>query len=358
MARKSILLTGLALGNDSGLCPCSNLHTEWLFSNPQDLLWVDNVVVTRREKEIIHAYEHSKRPYDKAVWLIFQYLNQSGTIQIIDDSIITESDVKNIKQQVVDDIGLICPEYLEGEEHTFLYQNHHYCQPALQALYAGICLSFKLGTTISLDSMELDYFRSLFALKYNAKSKAGKNIFMGELLKSYLPEIELGHHFLYESSHKECGICAKEKDCKTNYLSQIEQQIKQVILYRERDEVRQLCEMIDEVIDKDYSTATMKDIELYKKQIEEIAYAKQQKMRRAFREYDKWKPLVTCASVGLTIAGLAGKTELGIAGVGLGVFEKLLSQYAESMRKKNSWVNLVTERTICHQLPMPKSKGE
>ena len=50
MARKSILLTGLALGNDSGLCSCSNLHTEWLFSNPQDLLWVDNVVVTRREK--------------------------------------------------------------------------------------------------------------------------------------------------------------------------------------------------------------------------------------------------------------------------------------------------------------------
>jgi hypothetical protein len=286
--------------------------------------------------------------------LIFQHLDQAKTIHIIDDSLITDTDIDHIKQQVVDDIGLICPEYLKGEEHTFLYQNNHYCQPALQALYAGICLSFKLGTTISLDSMESDYFRSLFALKYNAKSKAGKNIFIGELLKTYLPEIEIGHHFLYESSHKECGICAKEKDCKSNYLNKIEQQIKQVILYRERDEVRQLCEMIDEVIDKDYSNATMKDIDLYKKQIEEIAYAKQQKLRRAFREYDKWKPLVTCASVGLTIAGLAGKTEFGIAGVGLGVFEKLLSQYAESMQKKNSWVNLVTDRTICHQLPNPQ----
>ncbi|MBQ6723782.1 MAG: hypothetical protein IJQ84_04625 [Paludibacteraceae bacterium] len=355
MASKSILLTGLALGNESGLCLCSNLHTEWLFTNPQDLLWVDNIVVTRREKVIIDAYEHSKRPYDKAVWLIFQYLNQSKTINIIDDSIITESDVEHIKQQVVDDIGLICPEYLTGEEHTFLYKKHHYCQPALHALYAGICLSFKLGTTISMDSMESDYFRNLFALKYYKKSKAGKNIFMGELLKSYLPEIELGHHFLYESSHKQCKKCANKIDCKTNYLSQIEQQIKQIILYRERDEVRQLCETIDEVIDNDYSNATIKDIELYKKQIEEIAFAKQQKMRRTFREYNKWKPLVTCASVGLTVAGLAGKTELGVAGVGLGIFEKLLSQYAESIQKKNSWVNLVTDRTICHELPKPKN---
>ena len=109
------------------------------------------------------------------------------------------------------------------------------------------------------------------------------------------------------------------------------------------------------MIDNDYSNATIKDIELYKKQIEEIAFAKQQKMRRAFREYNKWKPLVTCASVGLTVAGLAGKTELGVAGVGLGIFEKLLSQYAESIQKKNSWVNLVTDRTICHELPKPKN---
>lgn len=219
MARKSILLTGLALGNESGLCPCSNLHTEWLFTKPQDLLWVDSIVVTRREKEIIDAYERSKKPYAKAVGLIFQYLYQAKTIQIIDDCLITDTDIDHIKQQVVDDIGLICPEYLKGKEHTFLYQNHQYCQPTLNALYAGICLSFKLGTTISLDSMESDYFRSLFALKYNAKSKMGKNVFIGELLKSYLPEIELGHHILYESSHKECGTCTKENDCKTNSLA-------------------------------------------------------------------------------------------------------------------------------------------
>ena len=202
--------------------------------------------------------------------------------------------------------------------------------------------------------MESDYFRSLFALKYNAKSKAGKNIFMGELLKFYLPEIELGHHFISDSARKQCRKCIKEKDCKANYLNHIEQQIKQVIIYREREEVRQLCETIDGVIDKDYSDATMKDIELYKKQINEIAFDKQQKMRRAFHDYDKWKPLVTCASIGLTIAGLAGKTKLGAVGIGLGIFEKLFSQYAESQQKKNSWVNLVTDRTICHQLPITK----
>ncbi len=352
MARKSILLTGLALGIESGLCPCSNLHTDWLFTNSQDLLWVDSIVITRIEKKIIDGYEHSKRPYEKAVWLIFQYLSEANTIQIVDDSIITKADVDCIEQQVVDDIGLICPEYLQGENHTFLYKNNHYCQPALQALYAGICLSYKLGTTISLDSKEFDYFKNLLVLKYNKQSLLGKNVYVGELLKSYLPEIKLGHDYILKSSCKLCRKCVNEKVCKVNYLSQIEQQIKQIVLYREREEVRQLCETIDEIIEKDYTNATIKDIELYKKQIEETAFVQRQKMQRAFREYDKWKPLVTCASVGLTVAGLAGKTELSIAGVGLGIFEKLLSQYVESLQKKNSWVNLVTERTICNQLPI------
>lgn len=357
MARKSILLTGLALGIESGLCPCSNLHTDWLFTNPQDLLWVDSIVITKIEKKIIDSYEHSKRPYDRAVWLIFQYLNQAKTIEIIDDSIISESDVENIKQQVIDDIGLICPEYLQGDDHTFLYKDHHYCQPALYALYAGVCLSFKLGTTISLDSIESNYFKNLVALKYGTKIKTGKNVYIGELLKSYLPEIELGHHFLYESSYKRCRKCANKKDCNANYLDTIEQQIKQVILYRGRDEVHQLCETIDKIIDKDYSNATINDIELYKKQIEEEAFVQQQKMQMVFQKYNKWRPLVTCASVGLTTTGFAGKTELGAIGVGLGLFDQILSQYADYQRRRNSWVNLVTDRTICHQLPKAGREG-
>lgn len=152
MARKSILLTGLALGNESGICPCTNLHTEWLFSNPHDLLWVDNIVITRREKEIIQLFEHSSRPYDRAIWLIFQYLGQAKKIQIVDDGIITKEDAEHIIQQVNDDIGLIKPEYLSNNDHTFTFKKHHYCRPALQTLYAAIYLSWKLGTTISLDA--------------------------------------------------------------------------------------------------------------------------------------------------------------------------------------------------------------
>lgn len=358
MARKSILLTGLALGNESGLCPCSNIHTEWLFTNPQDMLWVDNIVLTKREKEIIDSYEHSLYPYDRAVWLIFQYLDQAKTIQIVDDNIITETAAEHIKQQVVDDIRLIKPEYLINDEHTFTYKRHHYCQPALQTLYAAIFLSWKLGTTISLDTRESEYFQSMYALKYKRALKTGKNVYVGQLIQYYLPEIALGHHYLDESAREECKICANEKECKDGFLNTIEQQIRQIILYREREEVRQLCQTIDDVIDKDFTNATIKDIEQYKHDLNELAFAQQQKMQNAFREYSKWKPLTTCASVGLTIAGLAGKTTAGVAGLGLGLLEQLLNEYVDYRRRKNSWVNIVTDRTICGELPQSsKSKS-
>lgn len=351
MARKSILLTGLALGNESGLCPCSNLHTAWLFTNPQDLLWVDNIVITRREKEIIESFEHSQRPYDKAVWLIFQYLGQAKKIQIEDDDIITQEDAEHIVQLVEDDISLIKPEYLTSDDHTFLFKKHHYCQPALQALYAAIFLSWKLGTTISLDTADSAYFQSLYVLKYNKTSKVGRNVYVGNLLQYYLPEIELGHHFLNDSSRDKCKACAHEDECKDSYLSTIEQQIKQILLYREREEIRQLCRTIDDVIDKDFSNATVKDIEQYKHELNDIAFAQQQKMHNAFREYTKWRPLATCASIGLTVAGVSGNPVAGVIGAGIGMLDQLLNQYVDYQNRKNSWVNIVTERTMCGQLP-------
>lgn len=185
----------------------------------------------------------------------------------------------------------------------------------------------------------------------------GRNVFVGQLLQYYLPEVELGHHYLYDSSHKKCKLCAKEDECKDSFLSKIEQQIQQILLYRERDEVRQLCETIDEVIDKDFSNATIKDIEQYKRELKEIAFVRQQKMENAFREYAKWKPLATCATIGLAIAGMAGKPIAGAFGAGIGMLEQLLDQYADYAKRKNSWVNIVTERMICNELPA-RSKGK
>ena len=351
-------MTGLALGNERGLCPCSNIHTEWLFTNPQDLLWVDSIVITRREKEIIQSYEHSSRPYDRAVWLIFQYLGQAKAIQIVDDDIITEEDAEHIVQLVEDDIRVIKPEYLTSDDHTFTFKKYHYCQPALQALYAAIFMSWKLGATISLDAADSAYFQSLYAFKYNRASKAERNVYVGNLLQYYLPEIELGHHFINDSSRDKCKICAHEDECKDSYLSRIEQQIKQILLYREREEVRQLCQTIDSVIDKDFTNVTVNDIEQYKHDLDELAFAQQQKMQNAFREYSKWRPLATCASVGLTIAGLTGKTVAGVVGLGLGLFEQLMNEYVDYQKRKNSWVNIVTNRMVCKQLPVSSKKKD
>ena len=356
MAGKSILLTGLALGNESGLCPCANIHTEWLFTNPQDLLWVDNIVITRREKEIIESFEHASQPYDRAIWLIFQYLGQAKTIQIVDDDIITKEDAEHIVQQVEDDIRLIKPEYSSENDHTFAFKKHHYCQPALQTLYAAIYLSWKLGTTISLDAKESAYFQSLYAMKYNRSSKTGKNVYVGNLVQYYLPGIELGHDYIYDSAQGKCKICKHEDECKNNYLRKIERQIQQILLYRDREEVRQLCQTIDDVIDKDFTNATVKDIEQYKHDLDKLAFAQQQKMQNAFRKYSKWKPLTTCASVGLTIAGLTGKTVAGVVGLGLGLFEQLMNEYADYQKRKNSWVNIVTNRTICGELQTRSQK--
>ena len=348
VSSKSILLTGLALGNKTNMCPCSDIHTDWIFEDPQDLLWADNIILTIEENNIINQYEHSDNPYNRAVWIIFQYLKDARVIQIIEDDIISEDIANLITKQVVEDILLINPKYLEEEIYTFTYKKHHYCEPALRTLYAAIMLSYKLDCTISLSSGESQYLQDMLLLKYNKVKNCGKNLYINKLMQSYLPQIELGHHYIYRDIHKQCKSCRNIDTCKLNHLDDIEKQIKKILIYREREEIRQLSQIIDNVIDNDFSNATLKDIEFYKKQIETQALQIQQKINYTFKGYTKWKSLATYASIGLTAAGITGDNTILTAIGGAGnVLEKVVDNIMSVYQKKNSWVNLVTERMLC-----------
>ncbi len=59
-----ILLTGLALGKDIGLCPVCNYDFEWLLNNPSSLLWADKIIVpetiyqTKKKKKLLRKMQN------------------------------------------------------------------------------------------------------------------------------------------------------------------------------------------------------------------------------------------------------------------------------------------------------------
>ena len=60
MQKNKILLSGLALGKDIGLCPVCNFDFDWLIQNPSSLLWIDKIIVPQNILNTIKDIKSSK----------------------------------------------------------------------------------------------------------------------------------------------------------------------------------------------------------------------------------------------------------------------------------------------------------
>lgn len=75
-----ILVTGLGIGSDFGVCSVCNLDFSWLVSNPSTLVWVDKILLTQNAWQ---SREKVDDKFDKAVNIILEKADKQGVIEII-----------------------------------------------------------------------------------------------------------------------------------------------------------------------------------------------------------------------------------------------------------------------------------
>ena len=343
---KNILQSGLALGIPTQHCSCVNMDFNWIFANPTNFLWVDNVIVTESMWGIITGtgslgfVEKSKQDsFSKAVRLIYNILNDVGIVKVVSDSSISQEEGEALSKQIENDVELLGDSVKEQGDRMKIGR-YCYCLPALWTLYAALYLSRNNDACFMLDQSEVAYLKKVLPLKIGRQVRvASSTTAINEVLKMKLPELELGHPYLADSINK-CGQCVNENRCSDEYLSEIEKQIFTLLDYREHDEIKQLCNLMDRICSeqfKDDYEIDPKDL-LHEINVEKLKV--QRKMNTTYKNVERWKNVVMTISAGLSLGGFFGNGIMSaVGGMGLLAAEVVEANISQ-IEKKYRWVNL------------------
>ncbi len=347
---KNILQSGLALGIPTQHCNCTNMDFSWIFANPTNFLWVDNVIVTESMWSMItgtgplgFVEETKQDSFSKAVRLVYSILNDVGIVKVISDNCITQEEGDDLYKQIEDDVELL-GDLVKEQGSRMKIGRHCYCAPALWTLYAALYLSRNNNACFMLDQSEMAYLKKVLPLKMGMPVRvAASTSAINEVLNLKLPELELWHPYLADSANK-CNRCVHENRCKDEYLSTIEKQIFALLDYRERDEIKQLCQLMDRICTErfkdDYDIAP-KDL-LHEINVEKVKV--QRKLNSTYKNVERWKNVVMTISAGLSMGGFFGNGILSaVGGIGLLAAEVVEANISQ-IEKKHRWVNMFNKK--------------
>lgn len=323
------------------MCPCNNINLGWLFDRPSDLLWTDKVIMTHNEWDVIMSEKETA--ISRAEKLIFERLQAEDLIKFIPDTIISKPRAESILQSIEADLQ--CIEDLltiseKEKEHFLQLGKYSYCIPSLWSLYAAIDISRSVNASFSLSAYELEYLVALIPRKFQKEIHAGRNLAMDEVLNLYLPSLELGHPYLYDSEAGRCASCAKKDHCSGTYLAEIEKQLEHILKLRQYDEVRMTCEVMDKLCERSMNLGhVLTGEELWDDLREEAAKTKKT-IKSKLPKINLWSKISAFATIGI------GAVSFFVPALAIGatvpeVTREILSSYEEKMKKENSWVNFV-----------------
>jgi hypothetical protein len=120
-----VLITGLSLGTEVGVCEVCNYDLSWLLRYPSTLLWADKILVTGAIWGVIsnELWPSDFPEVAKASKLIFDMAKEEGIVEIVDPSdVITPSVKEMIYSEISKDRDLFArmlPEHVKlGDEEN------------------------------------------------------------------------------------------------------------------------------------------------------------------------------------------------------------------------------------------------
>lgn len=339
---KNILVTGVVLGKESNICSCDYVNFSWMFSHSSNLIWTDNILITGNEMSVVKN-SSSHDPYMKAVDIVLTMLQDTGMVKMIPDAEISQDIAGMITDRLLEDLSLLSDMiHVSDNENDPIMSigDAHFCFPTLWSFYASVYLSFFHDASFSLTRDELVFLNTLIPQKYGKYIEGtGARIAMEEVLSLYLPSIQVGHRYLFESKEK-CSTCGNNLRCQDGYLLEIEKQVKAVLEYRQYDEIRQLCNVLDKLCERNSSyDSILTGTELWD-DLQDEAKKQENKVRQVLKNISKWQKLSTYASIGLGAASFINPV-LGASAAITSVASYILAEKEKRIKKDSSWINFV-----------------
>lgn len=354
MQKNKILLSGLALGKDIGLCPVCNFDFDWLIQNPSSLLWVDKIIVPQNILNTIKDKKSSNNiKLNEGMKLLFEVLEDKQMIEIINIEDYISNDVANkLYEQTKKDrdvLSEIFPEIIKkGNDNCpgeLFIGDYHYCSSYVWQIYASLFLSMQLNAQIMFTQESLNYCKYKFgATNSHIPNSNTKNQVISKIFSSLVPPIKIFPDFTFRTKEY-CEDCKMIISCEKHYLKKTESNIIQIFEYRETDELFQIRDVLNEII----TIKSSKNQIITQNDITDILYEYKSKaskinklLKKHFPKIEKWSNISTLITLPICIAGIATGNPIvsgisGIAATGISSTKALL----ELLKTKYSWVGFI-----------------
>jgi hypothetical protein len=342
--KNKVMITGLGLGQDIGLCDVCNFDISWLVNNPTNILWADEILFANSFMNSLTGPSENKQ--EKATKFVFEQLEYYGFLKRYSVKDYINADMaKLIEKQVENDISTILEKDSRckmKDDHFLVMEGQEYCGPVLGTIYASIILSRMLNANCIYDK-NTKYFieKKLDLYSLNIIEPESNKVF-NELFQIFLPETPIFPIYFYCSDEK-CNECKRRELCKKNLEYDIEQNIKNIVEVRNRDEFYQFREFINKYNEK--TSIQEKEIKDYVAEVNKDIRRIKIRINKNFPQYKRIINLISLISVPISIAGtFLSQPVLSIAPLISTGIAQCTNLLIENYSSKNNWITFINEK--------------
>lgn len=344
-----VLVTGLGIAKDIGICESCNLDFSWLINNPSVLLWADQLIMPTASFEAEIARKDEKS--EKVISLFLKMADKAEMISKVNLSELYQEKVSDdiYKQMMKDKERLIStfPQVIKsGDERVpdeILIEEQGFCGPWMSSIYASIRVANDLDANCLFSKREHTFLKYLYGLDApQIGGNAISNVY-NEVFSLYMPELNHVHSYAFTEEER-CVECAHYEECKDNYLYDTQTMLEKIMKWREYDELQQAKEEINKIIKVKNDLCSENDIKDVVNQFKERQDKINKNINKRFPKIERWTKMTTVVATPITIASaISGNIPLTIgSAVATGVAE-MTEQLMEVYRSKNNWVGFVND---------------
>ncbi len=336
-----VFISGTAVGNELDLCQVCLLDFSWLIEKPDTLIWADKIVITKKALDQYLSKNNTKM--EKTIKLILEIAKDNNILEIIevDEKLkkiavpYYEKSVKDFKMLAevlpVRNIGINKENIVE----EIKVGSQHYCLPYVASLYTQIGIADKIGANCLFSEKDFIYLKN--------KNMADKTRIFNEIFSIYFPN-ELIHNYAFEEEYR-CENCLNFIKCKDNYLKDIENNMMEILSWRNYDEIYMAKHEIDKIIKLKKNLNNNCDIEEIKKEFIEKQNKINKNIKKVFPKIKRWTNLATILSTPATIcSAINNNVPATIVSASIGGMSQVINEGLEYYENKNNWVSFINKK--------------
>lgn len=345
-----VIVTGLGVGYDFGICESCQLDFSWIIDKPSTLIWADKLLITKEAWDArTEGIKQDK--LNKAVNLVIDIAMDNNLIEIINPKDIFSQEISDLlysnvekdSKLMIDKFRNVIKKGSEGVPNAIIIDGEEYCGPYMASIYASIKLAEELNANCLFNDRDYSFLKYKYGIHNEVISRGNKINIMREIFSLYLPNELAMHNYAFTSDEK-CGTCVNDDKCKDSYLSDIENRTKKIIQWRNYDEIMRGKEELEKIIESKDNLGNNKSFDEIRKEFSDKQNKINRNIKKVFPAIRRWTNLTTVIATPISIYSAAtGNMQSTFVSTSMLAISKAIDEYAKYYESKNNWVGFINK---------------